>query len=107
MVWLQGGKIIDTKIGNWTFDVRKTKSSNCLESANLVIKLKRLILQKSIKPGSEVFVITNNFVAKSTIFKGGAKLLALHKLIVQLRKLKMEGQLIVTFTWLSGKRMIA
>lgn len=69
IVWLQGGKIVDTKFGNCTFNVSKTKSSNFRESAKLVIKLKRLILQKRIEPGSEVFVIIDNFCSQIYIFQ--------------------------------------
>ena len=107
MVWIQGGKVVDAEFGNWTFEVSETNSSNFRESANLVIKLKRLILENRIQKGSEVFVVTDNFVAEATFFKGSAKSPLLHELIVKLRKLEMEGQLIITFTWLSGKRMIA
>lgn len=107
MVWIQRGKVVDAKFGNWTFEVSKTNSSNFRKSANLVIKLKRLILEKRIQPVLEVFVVTDKFVAESTFFKGSAKSPLLHDLIVILRKLEMDGQLIVTFTWLSGNRMIA
>lgn len=107
MVWIQRGKFVDAKFGNWTFEVSETNSSNFRESANLVIKLKRLILESRIQTGLEVFVVTDNFVAESTFFKGSAKSPLLPDLIVKLRKLEMEDQLIITFTWLSGKRMIA
>ena len=61
----------------------------------------------AIEPGTEVFVITDNAVAESTFFKGSSKSSLLHDMIVNLRRLEMEGQLIVHFNWVSGVRMQA
>jgi hypothetical protein len=87
-------------------DVTDNESSNFREAANLVIRLKRMLKSGELKKGTEVFVFTDNQVAESTYFRGSAKNSKLHQLILGLRKLEMEGQLIIHFVWMAGTRMI-
>lgn len=47
----------------------------------------------------------DNQVAESTYFKGLARSCKLHEMIVGLRKLEMEGGLIIHFLLISGKQM--
>ena len=54
-----------------------------------------------------MFICTDNAVAKSTYFKGSSKSYPLHNLIVELKRLEMEGWLIIHFIWIPGTRMIA
>ena len=53
-----------------------------------------------------MIIATNNSVSKSIFFKGSSKLSTLHEMIVELQKLELEGELIVCFIWILGKRMI-
>ena len=85
----------------------ENESSNFRESANLVNILKSHLKNRKIQPGTEVFICIDNAVAEYTYFKGSSKSRKLHKRIVELRCLEMEGQLIVNFLQISGKRMIS
>ena len=107
MFCVQDSKIVHVEFGSWTFEVTKSKNLNFRKAANLVTRLKWLIFDCQIEKGSEVFIITDNAVVKSTYFKGSTKVRPLHDMIVQLRKLELEGKLIVDFTWCSGSRMIS
>ena len=82
------------------------ESSNFREGSNLVIRVKRLVLEGIVKKGSEVFVVTGNSVMESIFYKGSSKSSSLHDLIVGLRKLEIENQLIIHFCWVAGKRLI-
>lgn len=97
---------MDTEFRQWIEDVTDAKSSNFRQGANLVIRLKKMVKCGRIQKGTEVFICTDNQVAESTYFKGLAESCKLHEMIVRLRKLEMEGGLIVHFLWISGKRMI-
>ena len=105
-VWRQGDPVIDAEFGRWTPAVTEEKSSNFREAANLVIRLRRLINADEIPRGTEVFICTDNAVAESTYFKGSSKSSPLHNLIVELKRLEMEGWLIIHFIWIPGTRMI-
>lgn len=97
---------MDTEFGRWMEDVTNEKLSNIREVANLVIRLKMIVECGRIQKRTEVFICTDNQVAKSIYFKGLIKSCELHEIIVRLRKLEMEGRLIVHFLWISGKWMI-
>jgi hypothetical protein len=88
-------------------DVTKGESSKFREAGNLVIRLKRMVASGELEKGAEVLVFTDNAVAESTYFKGSSKNSKLHQLILGLRKMEMEGELIIHFVWIAGKRMIA
>ena len=65
-----------------------------------------MVKSGQIKEGSEVFIFTNSKVMERTYTKGSSKSRKLHDLIVVLRKLQMEGRLIIHFIWIAGTRMI-
>ena len=98
--------MVDAQFGNWKWEVIENESSNFRESANLVNSLRSYLKSGRIEQGSEVFICTDNAVTESTYFKGSSKSSKLHDLIVDLRRLEMEGDLIVHFLWISGRRMI-
>ena len=54
----------------------------------------------------EVFIVTDNAVFESFYFKGSSKSRQLHEMVIELKKLEMEGALLVRVVWISGKRMI-
>ena len=72
----------------------------------MVIKVMRMVKAGQIKKGSEVFIFTDNEVMEQTYTKGSSKSPKLHDLIIALRKLQMEGMLIIHFIWIAGTRMI-
>lgn len=82
-------------------------SSYFKEAINLVFILKRIIENKKIKRGSEVFLFTNNEVVEQMYFRELYHSPLLHQMIVEIRKLGMNGDLILLFVWISGKLMIA
>jgi hypothetical protein len=105
--WKEGTDEVHADFGNWMEDVTKGESSNFWEAGNLAIQLKRMVASGELEKGAEVFVFTDNAVAESTYFEGSSKNSKLHQLILGLRKMEMEGELIIHFVWIAGKRMIA
>jgi hypothetical protein len=105
--WQEGTDEVHADFGNWTEDVTKGESSNFCEAGNLVIRLKRMVAAGELAKGAEVFVFTDNMVVERTYFRGSSKNSKLHQLILELQKMKMEGELIIHFVWTAGKRMIA
>jgi len=81
-------------------------SSNFHETANLVISIRDKVKEGSVRRGSEVFVFTDNSTAEATMYKGSSRSPLLHQMVLDLRKMKMVGDIIVHFVWISGKRMI-
>jgi hypothetical protein len=105
--WKEGTDEVHADFGNWMEDVTKGESSNFWEAGNLVIRLKRMVASGKLERGAEVLVSTDNAVAERTNFKGSSKNSKLHQLILGLQKMEMEGELIIHFVWIAGKRMIA
>ena len=66
-----------------------------------------MVKSSHIKEGSEAFVFTDNEVMEQIYVKSLSKSPKLHDLIVELRKLEMEGRLIFCFVWIASTRMIA
>ena len=81
--------------------------SNFWESLNLVNSLKNYFKSGKIDTVTDVFICSNNSVGKFTYLKGLSKSRKLHKMIVELQQLEMEGQLIIHFFWILGKIMIS
>ena len=105
--WTQHDNFFVADYGTWHDSVTKDDSSNFREAGNLIIRTKALIRDGKLKTGSELFVFTDNSVAERTFYKGSSTSLKLHQMILELRKMEMEGQFIIHFIWISGKRMIA
>ena len=105
--WVEDGAVIDAQFGRWSFDVTENESSNFQKSANLVNSLKSYLKSGKIDPGTKVFICTDNAGAEFIYFIGLSKSCKLHKMIVELQQLEMEGQLIVHFLWILSKRMIS
>jgi len=104
--WKHGDPKLHAEFGSWMKSVTEEKTSNFRESANLVLRLKKLVNDGFVPKGSEVFIVTDNAVFESIYFKGSSKSHFLHETIVELKKLEMERTLIVHVFWISGKRMI-
>jgi hypothetical protein len=103
--WKHGSERIGVTHGAWDELVRK-KSSNFREAYNLVLGIEKMAKEEKLKPGTELFVFTDNSTSERAFDKGTSKSRTLHALGVRLRKLQMEGQLFINFVWISGNRMI-
>ena len=104
--WIQDIEHVRVEFGRWTSEVELDESSNFREAVNLVVRIMRMVRTGHIPRGSEVFVFTDNFVMEATYMRGSSKSSKLHDYIVELRKLEMEGNFIIHFIWIAGKRMI-
>ena len=105
--WMQGSEVIDVDFGIWTVWMTEDTSSNYKEATNLVLYLKRVISSGKVKRGSELFLFTDNEVAERTYFRDSSKSSRLHMMILELRKMELDGELIIHFIWILGMRMIA
>ena len=72
----------------------------------LLRHLKRLITAGENKRGSDEFLFTDKEVVKHTFFKGLLHSFKLHQMIMELRKMKMRGNMVIHFIWIFGKCMI-
>jgi hypothetical protein len=68
--------------------------------------VEQLVRNGKLKPGTELFLFTDNFVTECIWHKGTAKSKLLHGLVQRLRKLEMTGMLIIHMVWVAGTRMI-
>jgi len=91
--------------GLWEKEVSDS-SSNARELLNLVIKIKDLAERGELHEGSELFVLTDNFVAEQAFHNGSSKSKKLHALVQRVRKLEMNHSLFVHLVWVAGTRMI-
>jgi hypothetical protein len=55
--------------------------------------------------GSELFVFTDNFLSERAFYNGSSKSKRLHALVMRLRKLEMEGKIVIHVIWFAGTRM--
>jgi hypothetical protein len=104
-LWVAGKGTIYTTHGSWTDDT-SSKSSSFRELYNLVLKIEELAKDGMIQRGTEIFVLTDNFVSERAFYHGAAKSRLLYELIVPLQKLKMGGFMFICFIWIAGTRMI-
>ena len=104
--WVQGEEVVKAHHGNWSLYVTLNASSNFREAANLAIQLKAMVTTGDLKKGSEVWVFTDNKTEEKTYYKGSSKSPHLHELVLELRKIEMEGLLKIHYVWFSGKIMI-
>jgi hypothetical protein len=100
-----GQGTVYTAHGSWT-EATSNKSSNFRELYNLVLKIEELVKNGTIPGGNEIFVFTDNFVAEGAFYHGFSKSLLLHKLVVRLRQLEMDGSIFVQFVCIAGTQMI-
>ena len=83
----------------------REKSSNYRECLNLVLGLEAEHGDGRLR-GVEVFIFTDNIVTEGAYFKGASTSKELHGLILRLRKIEMEGEMILHIIHISGTRMI-
>jgi len=69
-------------------------SSNFREAANLAIQLKAMVTSGELKKGRTVWVFTDTTTVEKTYYKGSSSSLHfLRELVLELRKIEMEGLL--------------
>ena len=88
----------------WCSDISE-QSSNYREFLNLVMGLE-VEHREGRLDGVEIFLFTDNMVAEGAYSKGSAKTKHLHRLVLRLRKLEMEGNMILHVIHVAGTRMI-
>jgi hypothetical protein len=103
---IQIGDEIVYEYGQWISEVTETKSSNWRELNNLVEALERVVVEHKMA-GSEIFIFTDNTTAESAFWKGSSKSETLFELVLRLKKLELEHELILHVVHVSGRRMIA
>jgi hypothetical protein len=98
-----GSGMIHFRFGQWC-DVESEKSSNYRELFNLVAQLEEMVADGTVRDG-EIFLFTDNATAEAVFYKGNSGSKALFELVLRLRKLEMDGSLILHVTHVSGTRM--
>jgi hypothetical protein len=103
---LQIGDAIYYEYGQWTSEVTETESSNWRELNNLVEALEGACRRHQLS-GCELFLFTDNSTAENAFWKGTSTSPKLFALVLRLRKLEMDHDLILHVIHVSGLRMIA
>lgn len=92
------------RYGHWCDSVSEA-SSNYRELLNLVESLEAQVEDGRIK-GAEVFLFTDNSTAEAVFFKGNSSSKPLFDLMLRLRKVEMDGQLLLHVVHVAGTRMV-
>jgi hypothetical protein len=103
---IQVGDNLWYEYGQWSTQVAEENSSNWRELANLVNFIERSIKQHALA-GSKMFIFTDKQTAESAFWKGHSSSPKLFELVLRLRKLEMEHDIILHIVHVSGKRMIS
>ena len=90
--------------GQWTTEICE-QSSNFRELINLVKTIKLHVEDGTLK-GCELFMFTDNSTAEAAYWKGNSSSEGLFNSVLELRKLEMDGDLVVHLVHVSGTRMI-
>ena len=101
---LKIGDILYFQYGQWSTEVSE-KSSNYRELRNFVETLEALYLEGKVT-NCELFLLTDNIVVEYAFYKGSSSAKHLVELILRLRKLEMDGEVIIRLVHISGTRMI-
>lgn len=82
------------------------ESSNFREALNLVARLEKLAHDGELN-GQEIFLLTDNIVFEGTFYKGHSQDEKLTDLVLRLRKVELEHQLVLHVIHIAGTRMKA
>jgi hypothetical protein len=100
--------VIDEKTyyryGHWCDSVSE-ESSNYRELLNLVESLE-LQVREGKRMNAELFIFTDNSTAEGVFYKANSTSKKLFELVLCLRRMEMEGQLILHVIHVAGTRMI-
>jgi hypothetical protein len=102
---IQVGDSIWYEYEQWTKEVVEERSSNWQEFTNLVEFLESAVREHKLE-GLEIFIFTDNLTSEAASWKGSSSSPLLFDLVLRLRKLEMNSNLIVHVVHVSGKRMI-
>jgi hypothetical protein len=102
--WGQGEEELVAQFGAWD-DETSEELSNFREAYNLVLRIEQMVESGELAEGSELFVFTDNFVSERAFHNGSSKSRRLHTLVLKLRKMEIEGKLIIHVVWFAGTRM--
>jgi hypothetical protein len=102
--WTQNAEELTAQFGAWDLETSR-ESSNFREAYNLVLRVEQMVEKGELQEGSELFVFTDNFVSERVFHNGSSKSKRLHALVMRLRKLEMEGKVVVHVIWCAGTRM--
>ena len=91
--------------GQWSTEASESMSSNWRELCNLVDSLEAICMEHEVS-GCEIFIFTDNSTAESAYWKGTSTSRHLFDLILRLKKLEMEHDLLLHVVHVSGRRMI-
>jgi hypothetical protein len=100
---LQFGDHIEYEYGQWSWESKE--SSNWRELNNLVEFAEGKVRSKDLE-GCELFIFTDNMTAEAAFWKGSSQSEKLFELVLRLRKLEMDHDMIVHVVHVSGRRMI-
>jgi hypothetical protein len=90
--------------GHWCDSVSE-ESSNYQELLSLVETLELQVRDERLA-NAEVFIFTDNSTAEAVFYKGNSTSKKLFELVLRLRHMEMEGQLILHVIHVAGTRMI-
>jgi hypothetical protein len=103
---IQIGDELLYEYGQWSSEVSEESSSNWRELGNLVMSLESQVRQKGLED-CELFLFTDNTTAEAAFWKGSSKSQKLFDLVLRLKALEIEADLIIHVVHVAGKRMIA
>lgn len=95
---------IQYRHGHWCSRISE-ESSNYGELLNLVEGLE-LQVREGLMKGSEVFLFTDNSTVEEVYYKGNSTSKKLFELMVRLRRLEVQGNLVLHVVHVAGTRMI-
>ena len=93
------------RYGQWASAISEA-FSNYRDLRNLVEAMEAHVRNRKLRD-CEVFLLTDNLVAENSFYKGTSSSETLFGLVPRLRKLELEGDIILHMIHVSGKRMIA
>jgi hypothetical protein len=102
--WTQNADELTAQFGAWDVET-SNESSNYREAYNLVLRVEQMVARSELVEGSELFVFTDNFVSERAFHNGSSESKQLHALVMRLRKLEMEGKIVIHVIWFAGTRM--
>jgi hypothetical protein len=102
---IQIGDEIWYEYGQWSTETVEEKSSNWREFTNLVEFLEGAVIDHKLA-GSEVFIYTDNSTSEAAFWKGSSTSHLLFELVLRLRMLEIDHNILLHVVHIAGKRMI-
>jgi hypothetical protein len=90
--------------GQWSTEIVERESSNWRELSNLVLYLCDSVKKEDLA-GYKIYMFTDDSTAKAAFWKGTLVSLRLFELVLQLKQLVLNCDVILHVIHISGKRM--